>query len=147
MVSPDKGNLKSKVFFVWGSTCIICVFYAYFLIWETKGLTLEQVDRMMEECGSPRKSVGWRAHTTFASGKLRIAPIANDAHSWQISDSSEMARMRPSRSEAMAWLMRKRTLLPERSILTLTLQLPTRRLMPPGRFEGKSIFLWNTMTE
>ncbi len=37
------------------------------MIWETKGLTLEQVDRMMEECGSPRKSVGWKPHSTFAA--------------------------------------------------------------------------------
>jgi SP family sugar:H+ symporter-like MFS transporter len=36
------------------------------MIWETKGLTLEQVDRMMEECGSPRRSAGWKPHSTFA---------------------------------------------------------------------------------
>jgi hypothetical protein len=36
------------------------------MVWETKGLTLEQVDRMMEETGSPRKSVGWQPHSTFA---------------------------------------------------------------------------------
>jgi SP family sugar:H+ symporter-like MFS transporter len=36
------------------------------MIWETKGLTLEQVDRMMEEVGSPRRSVGWKPHSTFA---------------------------------------------------------------------------------
>jgi hypothetical protein len=40
--------------------------YAYFMIWETKGLTLEQVDRMMEETGSPRRSAGWTPHSTFA---------------------------------------------------------------------------------
>lgn len=67
MVSEDKGDLKSKVFFVWGSTCIGCVVYAYFLVWETKGLTLEQVDRMMEEAGSPRKSAGWKPHSTYAA--------------------------------------------------------------------------------
>lgn len=36
------------------------------MIWETKGLTLEQVDRMMEEVGSPRHSAGWQPHSTFA---------------------------------------------------------------------------------
>jgi SP family sugar:H+ symporter-like MFS transporter len=67
MVNPNKGNLGSKVFFVWGSTCVLCLIYAYLFIWETKGLTLEQVDRMMEECGAPRKSPGWKAHSMFAA--------------------------------------------------------------------------------
>ncbi|RSH85501.1 hypothetical protein EHS25_004897 [Saitozyma podzolica] len=66
MVSTDKGNLGSRVFFIWGSTCILCFFYAYFLVWETKGLTLEQVDRMMEEVRNPIKSAGWKPHSTFA---------------------------------------------------------------------------------
>ncbi|WVQ71381.1 hypothetical protein IAR50_000912 [Cryptococcus sp. DSM 104548] len=70
MVSTDQGNLGSKVFFIWGSTCVICCIYAYFWVWETKGLTLEQVDRMMEECGTPRKSPGWKPHTTFAAEVL-----------------------------------------------------------------------------
>ncbi|GFZ47567.1 High-affinity glucose transporter SNF3, partial [Saitozyma sp. JCM 24511] len=68
MVSTDEGNLGSRVFFVWGSTCILCFFYAYFLVWETKGLTLEQVDRMMEEVRNPIKSAGWKPHSTFAAG-------------------------------------------------------------------------------
>jgi hypothetical protein len=66
LYGKDKANLGSKVFFLWGSLCTVCFVYAYFLIWETKGLTLEQVDRMMEECGSPRKSVGWVPKSTFA---------------------------------------------------------------------------------
>ena len=79
MVSPDKGNLQSKVFFIWGALCVGCWVYAYLFIWETKGLTLEQVDRMMEESGNPRKSIGWTPKSTFAShmgltadGKLPI---------------------------------------------------------------------------
>ncbi|WVQ98859.1 hypothetical protein IAU59_005990 [Kwoniella sp. CBS 9459] len=67
MVGTDQGNLGSKVFFIWGSTCVLCFIYAYFLVWETKGLTLEQCDRMMEECGSPRRSAGWKPHSTFAA--------------------------------------------------------------------------------
>jgi len=77
LVNTNKADLKSKVFFVWGSTCILCVIYAYLLVWETKGLTLEQVDRMMEECGSPRRSVGWKPHATFAS---EMGLTADGAH-------------------------------------------------------------------
>ncbi|GFZ45611.1 High-affinity glucose transporter RGT2 [Saitozyma sp. JCM 24511] len=86
MVSTDKGNLGSKVFFIWGSTCVICFIYAYFLVWETKGLTLEQVDRMMEEVRNPIKSASWKPHSTFAAdagltreGKLPV-DTAEKAH-------------------------------------------------------------------
>lgn len=68
MVGTDPGdaNLGSKVFFVWGSLCVLCFLYAYILIPETKGLSLEQVDRMMEET-NPRTSSKWVPHSTFAA--------------------------------------------------------------------------------
>ncbi|KAK0351925.1 hypothetical protein LTR91_007040 [Friedmanniomyces endolithicus] len=65
MVSKTEGNLESNVFFIWGSLCTAAFVYAYFLIPETKGLSLEQVDKMMEET-SPRTSAKWRPTTTFA---------------------------------------------------------------------------------
>lgn len=66
MVNEDQGNLQSKVFFIWGGLCCLCFLYAYLLVWETKGLTLEQVDQMMEECGRPSRSAGWKPTRTFA---------------------------------------------------------------------------------
>jgi len=66
MVGTDKGNLGAKVFFVWGSLCACCFVYAYVLVPETKGLSLEQVDRMLEET-TPRTSSKWVPHTTYAS--------------------------------------------------------------------------------
>ncbi|KAL1860694.1 hypothetical protein Daus18300_009037 [Diaporthe australafricana] len=67
MVGETHGNLKSSVFFVWGGLCTCAFVYSYFLVPETKGLSLEQVDRMMEET-TPRTSAGWKATTTFAGG-------------------------------------------------------------------------------
>ena len=66
MVGTDKGNLGAKVFFIWGALCFGCFVYAYFLIYETKGLSLEQVDKMMEET-TPLTSAGWKPSTTFAA--------------------------------------------------------------------------------
>jgi len=66
MVGESHGNLKSSVFFVWGALCTCAFVYSYFLIPETKGLTLEQVDKMMEET-TPRTSAAWRPTTTFAT--------------------------------------------------------------------------------
>lgn len=65
MVDEKEGNLKTKVFFVWGTTCTACVFFAYFFVPETKGLSLEQVDRMLEET-TPRNSTKWVPHSTYA---------------------------------------------------------------------------------
>merc|ERR1712225_123919 len=66
MVGEQHGNLKSSVFFVWGGLCTAAFVYSYLLVPETKGLSLEQVDRMMEE-SSPRTSAKWVPHETFAS--------------------------------------------------------------------------------
>jgi len=65
MVDAEYGNLKTKVFFVWGATCTACVLFAYFFVPETRGLSLEQVDRMLEE-STPRTSKKWEPHSTYA---------------------------------------------------------------------------------
>ncbi|KAF2720112.1 putative transporter [Polychaeton citri CBS 116435] len=65
-VDEQYGNLGPKVFYIWGGLCTCACVYAYFLVPETKGLTLEQVDKMLEET-TPRTSSKWRPTTTFAS--------------------------------------------------------------------------------
>ncbi|KAK1573401.1 general substrate transporter [Colletotrichum navitas] len=70
MVGEDRGNLRSSVFFVWGGLCTCAFVYTYFLVPETKGLSLEQVDKMMEET-VPRTSAKWVPHETFASQVAR----------------------------------------------------------------------------
>ena len=54
-----------KVFFLWGALCCISFSFAYFLVPETKGLSLEQIDKMLEET-TPRTSSKWVPHSTFA---------------------------------------------------------------------------------
>lgn len=66
MVGEHRGNMKSSVFFVWGGLCTCAFVYTYFLVPETKGLSLEQVDKMMEET-TPRTSAKWKPTTTFAA--------------------------------------------------------------------------------
>ncbi|CAM1502544.1 Fc.00g045280.m01.CDS01 [Cosmosporella sp. VM-42] len=65
MVGENRGNLKSSVFFIWGGLCTCAFVYSYYLVPETKGLSLEQVDKMMEET-TPRTSGKWKPHQTFA---------------------------------------------------------------------------------
>jgi len=56
---PGNAGLQSKVFFIWGSTCVGCLIFTYFCIPETKGLTLEQVDILYQNT-TPIKSSAYR---------------------------------------------------------------------------------------
>ncbi|TKA80260.1 hypothetical protein B0A49_01819 [Cryomyces minteri] len=68
LVGTGKGqaNLGAKIFFMWGALCCVSFSFAYFFVPETKGLSLEQVDKMLEE-STPRTSSKWVPHSTFAS--------------------------------------------------------------------------------
>ncbi|CAF3997923.1 unnamed protein product, partial [Adineta steineri] len=73
----DKGNLGSKVFFVWGSTCVGCLLFAFFCIWETKGLSLEQVDYLVSNSSpltSAKLNKALRAGTVVATGSTSGGP-------------------------------------------------------------------------
>lgn len=64
MVGGDHGRLKAAVFFVWSALCTCALVYSYFLVPETKGLSLEQIDKMMEE-RTPRTSAKWKPTITI----------------------------------------------------------------------------------
>ncbi|KAI7281007.1 general substrate transporter [Hortaea werneckii] len=65
MTDEGKGGLGVRVFFVWGALCATCAVFAYIFVPETRGLTLEQVDRMMEEV-SARRSDKWQSREDWA---------------------------------------------------------------------------------
>ncbi|KAI1340177.1 general substrate transporter [Xylariaceae sp. FL0016] len=62
---PGYANLQSKIFFIWFGCCFICIAFVYFFIYETKGLSLEEVDEMYSEVHDARKSKNWTPGTTF----------------------------------------------------------------------------------
>jgi MFS family permease len=68
---PGSADLGPKVFFIWGSLCVLSLAFAYFLVPEMKSLTLEQIDSMMDET-TPRKSGKWKPTTTFAAQMGRV---------------------------------------------------------------------------
>ncbi|ESZ95546.1 monosaccharide transporter [Sclerotinia borealis F-4128] len=91
LVGTEKGqaNLGSKVFFMWGALCTCCFVYAYFLIPETKGLSLEQVDRMLEET-TPRTSAKWVPHSTYAADMGLTDKNTSGAEHVQYADKQEV---------------------------------------------------------
>jgi len=66
---PGNANLQSKIFFIWFGCCFLCIAFVYFMIYETKGLTLEQIDELYAEVKDARKSVGWKPTTTFREAR------------------------------------------------------------------------------
>jgi SP family general alpha glucoside:H+ symporter-like MFS transporter len=55
MLNPGEGNLKGKTFFVYGSTCLMSVTWAYFQLPEMKGRTYEELDILFKRKISARK--------------------------------------------------------------------------------------------
>jgi len=70
---PGYANLQAKIFFVWFGCCFLCIAFVYFLIYETKGLTLEQIDELYDEVHIASKSVGWTPKTTFKEIRASMA--------------------------------------------------------------------------
>lgn len=72
-------ELGNRIFFIWGGLNALGVVFVYFTVYETKGLKLEEVDYMYQNCSNSRAS------TKFKSGKLvdreggLVNPIQEDA--------------------------------------------------------------------
>ena len=78
---PGYANLQSKVFFVsrsraftvlsltfyqvWGSFCFVCIAFVWFMIYETKGLALEQVDELYGVVSKAWQSKSFRPQLSF----------------------------------------------------------------------------------
>ncbi|KAK6841036.1 glucose transporter rco-3 [Apiospora arundinis] len=66
---PGYANLQSKIFFIWFGCCFICIAFVYFFIYETKGLSLEEVDELYAEVKLANKSAKWTPTSTFRQRK------------------------------------------------------------------------------
>ena len=62
---PGDANLGAKVFFVWGGFCFICGFFVWAMIYETKGLSLEQVDELYGKVSKAWQSKGFVPTVSF----------------------------------------------------------------------------------
>lgn len=62
---PGKAGLQAKVFFVWGGFCLLSSVFVYYFVYETRGLTLEQVDEMYEQINKAWESPKFVSTMTF----------------------------------------------------------------------------------
>jgi SP family sugar:H+ symporter-like MFS transporter len=74
----DEANLGEEVFLIWGATCAACISPPYFFIYETMGLSLEQVDKMMEETTPWKSALRSRDGRIVGSMDMEAAPGTGD---------------------------------------------------------------------
>jgi len=63
---PGDAGLGPKIFFLWGGFCFICGFFVWGCIYETKGLSLEQVDELYAKVDHAWQSKGFVPTVSFA---------------------------------------------------------------------------------
>ncbi|OXV10049.1 hypothetical protein Egran_02189 [Elaphomyces granulatus] len=63
---PGDLNLGSKVFFIWGGWCLICSVFVTMYIYETKGLSLEEVDELYAKVSKAWQSPGFVPSMNFS---------------------------------------------------------------------------------
>ncbi|KAF2187061.1 general substrate transporter [Zopfia rhizophila CBS 207.26] len=62
---PGDANLGAKVFFIWGGCCFICIIFVWGMIYETKGLSLEEVDELYAKVKHAWQSPGFVPTVSF----------------------------------------------------------------------------------
>src|SRR6202012_3678686 len=68
------------VFFIWGSFCFVCIAFVWFMIYETKGLTLEEVDELYETENKAWNSKHFVPTLRFAEAERNPARGAEARH-------------------------------------------------------------------
>ncbi|OQO04490.1 hypothetical protein B0A48_09412 [Cryoendolithus antarcticus] len=79
---PGYANLQSKIFFIWGGCCFICIIFTWFLIYETKGLSLEQVDELYQTVNKAWESKKLRPQISFHE----VSDIKNDGRAMSLAE-------------------------------------------------------------
>ncbi len=69
LVNKDEAYLQAKMFFIQGCFCLIAIVFVWSLIYETKGLTLQQVDKLYGIVSNAWKSKAFRPKVSFREGE------------------------------------------------------------------------------
>lgn len=67
---PGNANLGAKVFYIWGGVCLVCMVLVYFSVYETQGLSLEQIDELYGKIDKAWKSRSFVPTISFAEVDL-----------------------------------------------------------------------------
>lgn len=80
--------LGNKIFFIWGGCNTAGFIFVYFIVYETKGLKLEEVDLMYQNCSNSRDSTKFKSrkfYSNLANGDDTIQAFVNTPpNEWMI---------------------------------------------------------------
>lgn len=94
----DTGNhtaaLGTKIFFIWGGFNLIGVIFVYFAVFETKGLSLEEINELYRECPNARISGKFKVKVTIPDNEREedeevIRNGANGVENIELRDTEE----------------------------------------------------------
>jgi SP family sugar:H+ symporter-like MFS transporter len=77
------------VFFIWGSFCFVCIAFVYFMIYETKGLTLEEVDGLYARVTKAWLSQKYRPEVRFAEAEKEMQVAAAEGRHMSVAQAME----------------------------------------------------------
>nr|ACR78274.1 putative xylose transporter [Rasamsonia emersonii] len=85
---PGNLNLQAKVFFIWGGCCVVASVFVWLMVYETKGLSLEQVDELYAAVSKaweskyfvPRPQSYTGRPRTWSSNKSRLTTTGYTCH-------------------------------------------------------------------
>ncbi|KAK9320531.1 general substrate transporter [Lipomyces orientalis] len=75
---PGNANLGPKVFFIWGTFCLFAVGFVYLFVYETKGLSLEEVDELYEKVSKARHSAAFVPSHTLTEEAKKAEGVVDD---------------------------------------------------------------------
>ena len=64
---------------MWFGACFLCILFVWLMIYETKGLSLEQVDQLYNEVSDARESAKWKPTLTWEGKKENLASEHREA--------------------------------------------------------------------
>lgn len=67
-------SIGSNIFFIWGSLNAASVVLVYFMVYETKGLVLEDIDELYKRASSGISSVKWNKKIREAENEVMLNP-------------------------------------------------------------------------
>jgi MFS family permease len=65
MVNKGPVDIGPKIFFVWGTFCIIAIFFVWCMVYETSKITLEQIDELYERVDKAWNSMNFEPSWSF----------------------------------------------------------------------------------
>ncbi|KAK7512460.1 glucose transporter-like protein [Phyllosticta citriasiana] len=89
LTDAEYANLQSKVFFIWGSFCFLAILFSWALIYETKNLSLEQVDELYATVSCAWKSKGFKPQISFQD-----VDDVNNGKGISLNEAADLARVK-----------------------------------------------------